>query len=99
MKRYDRNRRDANELALITHAKALGAEWQEEGPLDGWVWISRHMSWMPVEIKMPEREGQKHEYTPAQLRFFRWCSERRAKWFTWRTVADVERDLGARRVA
>jgi hypothetical protein len=99
MKRYNRNNRDANEIALITHAKALGAEWQEEGPLDGWVWISRLERWMPVEIKIPEREGLKYEYTPAQQRFFRWCSERRAKWFTWRVLADVERDLGARRAA
>jgi hypothetical protein len=99
MKNYRRNRRDANELALITHAKALGGEWVEDPPLDGWVWISRHQAWMPVEIKIPEREGTANEYTSRQLRFFRWCSERRARWFTWRTVADVERDLGARRAA
>jgi hypothetical protein len=97
MKRFNRNKRDANELALITHAKALGAEWWEDGPLDGWV-IFRGV-WMPVEIKIPEREGLKHEYTPMQLQFFRWCSERRAKWFTWRVLSDVERDLGARRAA
>lgn len=97
MKRYNRNTRDANELALITHAKALGGEWWEDGPLDGWT-IHRGI-WTPVEIKIPEREGIQGEYTSQQLRFFRWCSERRAKWFTWRTVADVERDLGARRAA
>lgn len=99
MKRYNRNNRDANELALITHAKALGGEWFEEGPLDGWVWIARHQTWVPVEIKIPEREGLKGEFTPAQKRFARWCSERQAKSLIWRTVADVERDLGARRAA
>lgn len=97
MKRYNRNCRDANELALITHAKALGGEWWEDGPLDGW--ILHRGNWTPVEIKLPEREGSANEYTGAQQRFFRWCAERRAKWLTWRTVSDVERDLGARRVA
>jgi hypothetical protein len=97
VKRYNRNRRDANENALVTHAKALGADFHEAPPLDGWV-LFRGV-WMPVEIKIPEREGTAGEYTAAQLRFFRWCSERRAKWWTWRTLSDVERDLGARRAA
>lgn len=97
MKRYNRNRRDTNESVLVTHAKALGADWWEDGPLDGWV-IHRG-AWMPTEIKIPAREGMADEYTPQQLRFFRWCSERRAKWFTWRTLTDVETSLGARRTA
>lgn len=97
MKRYNRNRRDANESTLVTHAKALGAQWLEEGPLDGWIHFRGVFT--PTECKIPEREGASDEYTPAQLRFFRWCSEHRAKWFTWRTLEDVERDLGARRAA
>jgi hypothetical protein len=97
MKRYNRNCRDANEAPLLAHALALGGEWWEDGPLDGWV-LHRGV-WTPTEIKIPEREGAINEYTPQQVRFFRWCSERRAKWFTWRTVSDVERDLGARRTA
>lgn len=97
MKRYNRNRRDANEQPLLAHAKALGAEFVEAPPLDGWMLFRG--TWMPVEIKVPEREGQAGEYTPAQLKFFRWCSEHRAKWWTWRVLSDVERDLGARRSA
>jgi hypothetical protein len=97
MKRYDRNRRDGNEHALVAHARALGADWWEDGPLDGWTY--QRGVWTPTEIKQPEREGLVGEYTSAQLRFFRWCSERRAKWFTWRVLGDVERDLGARRTA
>jgi hypothetical protein len=97
VKRHNRNRRDANENELVKHAAALGAHWLEEGPLDGWTYFRG--VWTPTEIKIPEREGTADEYTPAQLRFFRWCSERRAKWFTWRVLADVERDLGARRAA
>jgi hypothetical protein len=97
MKRYKSNPRDANENELVKHAKALGADWLAAPPLDGWA-LFRGV-WMPVEIKIPEREGTPNEYTSAQLRFFRWCSERRAKWWTWRTLADVEKDLGARRAA
>lgn len=94
MKRYNRNRRDANEQPLVKTAQQLGAQWWEDGPLDGWV-LFRGV-WTPCEIKIPEREGEADEYTPAQLRFFRWCSEHRAKWFTWRTDEDVLRDLGAK---
>jgi hypothetical protein len=97
VKRYNRNRRDEVEQSLVAHARALGAEWWEDGPLDGWC-IHRGV-WTPTEIKDPSREGLADEYTPIQLRFFRWCSMHRAKWFTWRTLEDVERDLGARRAA
>jgi hypothetical protein len=95
--RYDK--RDANELPIIQHARRLGAQWRQAPPLDGWVWIARQNRWMPVEIKLPEREGAAWEYTPAQKRFFSFCREYSAPWFVWRTSEDVERDLGARRVA
>lgn len=94
MKRYNRNRRDANEVQLVKLAETLGAKWWEDGPLDGWVLFRG--TWTPAEIKIPEREGTENEYTPQQLRFFRWCSENRGKWFTWRVDGDVLRDLGAR---
>lgn len=88
------NPRDANEQALLTTALTLGAQWLEQGPLDGWIfWRGQ---WLPVEIKLPEREATKHEYTPAQQRFFRWCRDRNARWLVWRTDADVIRDLSGR---
>jgi hypothetical protein len=91
------NPRDGNEERLLKVAATLGGEWLEQGPLDGWVvWRG---TWRPVEIKLPEREGLVHEYTPAQKRFFGWCRTRSAKWLTWRTEADVIRDLGGRVVA
>jgi hypothetical protein len=96
MKRYNRNTRDANEQPLVQLSEGLGGWWREDGPLDGWVWIPRQARWMPVEIKMPEREGTAHEYTPAQQRFFRWARERAAPWFVWRTEADVIRDIAGR---
>lgn len=97
MKRYNRNRRDNNEKPLLAVSERFGAKWWEDGPLDGWT-LQRGV-WTPTEIKDPVREGLADEYTPQQLRFFRWCSENRAPWFTWRTDADVMRDLGARVVA
>lgn len=91
------NKRDANELPLIEHARRFGAQWRMGPPLDGWIlWRG---GWLPVEIKLPEREGHKREYTPAQQRFFTFCREYGGRWLTWRTEADVERDLGARRAA
>lgn len=94
--RYDRNQRDANEKALLAVAARLGCAWREQGPLDGWVWVARQGRWMPVEIKIPEREGTRGEYTPAQRGFFRWCEQMQAPWWVWRTEQDVMRDLGAK---
>jgi hypothetical protein len=88
------NPRDANEQALLRVAERLGGAWLECGPLDGWiVWRG---AWLPVEIKIPEREGLRHEYTAAQKRFFAWCVIRNARWLVWRTDADVLRDLGGK---
>jgi hypothetical protein len=88
------NPRDANEQALLDLAARLGGHWCEAPPLDGWCFVRGR--WMPVEFKVPEREGLQHEYTPAQRRFFAWCTLRAAPWWVWRTDADVIRDLGAR---
>lgn len=94
---YKKNNRDGNELPLIEHAQRLGARWRQGPPLDGWLLFRG--SWLPVEIKLPEREGTANEYTALQKRFFTFCREYGGKWLTWRTKDDVERDLGARRVA
>jgi hypothetical protein len=88
------NPRDANELALLAVAQQLGAQWLEAPPLDGWIWWRG--LWLPVEIKLPEREGQAYEYTPAQKRFMSWCRLRNARWLVWRNDADVIRDLSGR---
>jgi hypothetical protein len=67
------------------------------GPLDWWLlWRGQ---WVPVEIKDPNVEGRKNEFTPAQRRFFAFAREHGGKWLTWRTTEDVLRDLGARRTA
>lgn len=87
--------RDRNEPELIAAAERCGARLYPGPPLDGWL-LHRGLWVAPVEIKMPEREGQVHEYTPAQRRFFTWCETYGAPHFTWRTVTDVLRKLGMR---
>ena len=92
---YRRNTRDANEQPLVKLAERLGGAWREDGPLDGWLWVPRQARWMPVEIKLPEREGLANEYTPLQRRFFTWAREVNAPWWVWRTEDDVLRCMGA----
>lgn len=87
-------RRDDVEPALIQLARRLGAKLLMSGPLD-W-WLLRGGRWIPVEIKDPAIEGRKHEFTPAQRRFFQFANAYGGTWLTWRTEADVMRDLGAR---
>jgi hypothetical protein len=89
--------RDAVEEALVALAERLGAAWHRGPPLDGWA-LHRGV-WMPVEIKAPEREGLKYEYTPQQIRFFAWCRIRNGRWWVWRSEDDVIRNLGGRRAA
>lgn len=95
--RYDK--RDGNEHELVAFAKNFGAHYRIGPPLDGWLWIPRQARWIPVEIKLPEREGLAHEYTPLQRRFLSFCKETGAPWFVWRNKDDVTRDLGGRRAA
>lgn len=94
--RYSHNTRDSNEEPLVKLVYQLGGCWREGPPLDGWVWIPRLRTWMPVEIKHPGREGLAHEFEPAQKRFFTWCQQNNAPWWVWRTEADVMRDMGVR---
>lgn len=95
--RYSQTTRDANEPALLKIAAQLGARWIQGPPFDGWM-LWRGM-WVPTEIKDPEREGEKYEYTPAQQRFRRFCIEHNAPHFIWRTDDDVIASLSGRRSA
>ena len=95
--RYTIHRKDANEDAIVSAVKRCGCWWRKGPPLDGWVWIGKWQMWMPVEIKVPEREGHKSEYTEAQKKFFAECDAHAARYWVWRTVDDVIRDLGGRR--
>lgn len=94
-KRHNRNTRDANERALIELAASLGAHAIFEPPLDFWVWVPRLQAYRPVEVKLPEREGQKNELTPMQRRFIARCELLGAPYWIWRDEKDVLRDLNA----
>jgi len=86
--------RDANEDALVKIAERLGGKFRPGPPLDGWLWARGE--WLPVEIKLPEREGTADEYTPLQKQFISWCKLHGAKLAVWRDNEDVYRTFGAR---
>lgn len=95
--RFSQTTRDANEPELLRLWRRLGGEWVQAPPLDGWA-IHRGI-WTPTEIKIPEREGLAHEYTPAQRRFLTLALAARAPVFIWRTADDVLKSAGARATA
>src|ERR1700733_7852522 len=86
--------RDGNEDPLVELAEKLGAHVFMSGPLDFWCWARG--KWFVIEIKKPEREGQKSEFTPLQKRFFTWCEQHGAQYHVWRTDSDVISMLGGR---
>lgn len=86
--------RDGNEDPLIKLAERLGAYIFMTGPLDFWCWARGQ--WFVIEVKKPEREGTKQEFTPLQKRFIRFCELSGAKYHVWRTEMDVIATLGGR---
>lgn len=88
--------RDANDGEIVALIEQLGGHFVRSPPLEGWIWVPRFGKWIgPAEIKVPEVEGFKHEYTPQQLRFIRWCQDRGAPYHTLRTRDDVFKLMGA----
>lgn len=55
--RHADTHRDGNENPLVALAEQLGGRFRPGPPLDGWLWARG--SWLPVEIKLPEREDDK----------------------------------------
>lgn len=90
-------RKDENENELVKLARSIGALVWMDPPLEGWVFW--HGKWTPFEIKIPEREGTKKEFTERQVKFRMVANERGAPHWVWRTEADVLFSLGARRSA
>jgi hypothetical protein len=91
LKFFTRNHRDANEQELLEFARSFGAEWIEEGPLDGWLgWRGK---WSPVEIKNPLGYNR---LTDGQREFIALCAAVRLPCLVWRTADDVMRFFGAR---
>lgn len=90
-------RRDDNDSELETIATQLGALMiATKEPADYLCWWR---GWHVVEIKRPDKEGWKSEYTEAQIRFRMAAKERGAELWTWRCEDDVYESLGARRSA
>lgn len=87
------HRIDNNHHELVDEWKRLGGIWLKCPPFDGWIWYRTWDAYWPVEIKRPEREGHKNEYTKAQLKVMSELKAAGAQWFVWRTVDDVRRML------
>lgn len=90
-------KRDANEKPLVKFARDLGVVWLGSGPFDGWAWFRG--LWRLVEVKNPDCEGHKDEYTEGQILLMAKLRERGISWSVWRTETDVLRDIGGRRAA
>lgn len=91
-------RRDLNESPLIALARQLGA-WliKTDWPTDWLMWFRDR--WDLVEVKRPDKEGWKDEYTRAQKEFRAEATRRGARLITWRVEGDVLATLGAARAA
>src|ERR1700753_2606428 len=86
--------RDANEAGLLKVMEQLGGHWWEGGPLDGW--CAHRGLLLPVEVKLPEREGTAREFTPLQRRFMSFCQLHNVPLHVWRDECDVIKTMGAR---
>ena len=86
---------DSNALELVDFARRMGAfVVYVKQPTDLLVYHGDR--WWLVEVKNPEMEGRKKEYTKAQKKFLEDIKPFGAQLWVWRSVSDVQRDLGAR---
>ena len=92
-------RRDSNEPGLLKLVAPLNGLWIPSGEItfDGILWNRR--CWNLVEIKRPEREGRKNEFTDEQVRLMAKLKERGAPLEVIRTEDDMLALMGARRSA
>lgn len=87
-------KRDANEHALVSVAREIGAMLVQAPPLDWWCWFRGR--WMLVEIKNPQGLNK---LTEGQVLFLAECKRYGVPVWIWRTERDVLDSLGARRTA
>lgn len=92
-------RRDSNEPDLIKVAKALNGLWIPSGEItfDGILWNRR--CWNLLEIKRPNKEGHKDEFTDDQVKLMIKLKEHGAPLQVIRTEDDMLALMGARRSA
>ncbi len=91
-------RRDNNDSELAMLAAGLGV-WltRTDWPTD-YLCFFRGL-WDLIEIKRPDKEGWKSEFTPAQISFRAEAARRGARLVVWRTREDVLAFVGAREAA
>lgn len=90
-------RRDSNESTILTCVEPLNGLWIPDGPFDGWLWNRR--CWNLCEVKRPDKEGWKDEFTGEQKKLIVRLKERGIPWHALRTEDDVLRLMGAQRSA
>ena len=86
------HRSDNNALDLCRYARALGAFVYPLGRPTDYL-VGYRSTWNLVEIKNPEKEGHKREFTKAQMQFWAETIAKKLPVFVWRTTSDVDRDL------
>ena len=76
------NKRDLCEAEGILALAAIGIEWVEAGPLDGWIAVDgNHIA---IEWKMPGET-----LTPSQTRFIAYCERLGAPYRVWRSADEA----------
>lgn len=95
-----RHRPDNNQKALVKLFVSVGGEWVSRAnkPFDGWGWHRGFggTNYLPIEIKNPDKEGHKDEYTQPQLKQMAKMRILGMKWLVWRTEQDVLNSVNVR---
>lgn len=77
------NHRDGNETLIVAALAAMGVDWVEAPPLDGWCFLGQ---WIPVEIKNPNGRNRK---TDSQNDFIDACERDGKPYRIWRSANDA----------
>lgn len=85
-----KHRVDQNQSALVKVFTQLSGVWvpYANKPFDGWAYHTR-FGYLPVEIKLEEREGHANEYTPRQRKLLKRMKDAGLPWLIWRSENDV----------
>jgi hypothetical protein len=83
------------EPGLLSLARPLGWEfWKLNEPCD-WLGLFRGQ-WYTIEVKNPECEGHRDEFTVKQILFHKEVKQRGGRVLIWRRHEDILADSGAR---